>query len=78
MSIEGGAFNCGKHNFTTVDVKEWDEHCFKENHTLTVQQICEDCGTVNEEKEYPYPKKFVEKSHASGSGIKLQCKECSK
>ena len=78
MSIEGGDFNCSRHDFRTSNVKEWDEHCHTAGHTLTVSQICEDCGETNAET-IPYPKSYVEKAHTGRfSPIRVECPNCSK
>lgn len=78
MSIEGGEFKCVAHDFITTSLDEWDEHCYKKKHTLSVEQICPNCNTKNYDKEYPYPKGFVRNAHTVGSGIVLQCKTCFK
>jgi hypothetical protein len=82
-SIEGGAFSCKLHNFTTENVQDWDEHCFGDpDHTLKVQKICINCAeegirTEFVEEAVPYPKKFVEKSHSKQfPGIQLPCPKC--
>ena len=47
MSIEGGRWECNKHNFETDDIHKWDAHCYKykSEHTLDVTQSCPNCGT---------------------------------
>lgn len=77
MSIEGGEFNCYRHDFHTINVQQWDEHCNTSGHKLTVSQICEDCGKTIEEV-IPYPARYVEKAHGGGvSPIKVECPTCS-
>ena len=78
MSLEGGKFKCHLHKYETSDVEKWDTHCYKyrEEHTLSVEQNCPNCGTKNV-REIPYPKNYVEKAHSpTGSGILLECKKC--
>ena len=75
-NIEGGEFDCAIHDFKTNSVQEWDKHCYEEKHTVSVKQICEDCGNEIIEK-IAYPKRFVEKSHQGKEVIHLECKECS-
>ena len=79
MSVEGGAFICYQHEFETGNVKKWDEHCHKAKHTLDVNQQCKDCGEWNTDHEYPYPERYVERSHANNPDDKvivLKCKNC--
>ena len=75
MSIEGGAFECFKHDFKTNNVQEWDEHCYENEHTLTVK-CCPDCGCT-QDKKISYPKNFVEKSHQGKEVFQLKCEDCS-
>lgn len=78
MSIEGGTFICYRHDFESDDVKEWDQHCFEEGHTIDATQQCKQCGEWNEIKEYPYPERFVELSHANTGKdvLVLKCSKC--
>ena len=78
MSIEGGEFKCSIHEFNTGSVQQWDEHCHTAGHTLTVSQICEDCGVTNV-KDIPYPKGYVEKAHSGRfSPVRVECPVCCK
>lgn len=77
MSIEGGEFNCYRHDFHTSNVQQWDEHCNTTGHTLTVEQLCADCSEPIK-KVIPYPKRYVEKAHTgNASPISLECPKCS-
>ncbi len=78
MSIEGGAYVCYKddHNqFSTDDPKEWDEHCFNNDHTLTAKVICEDCGESTS-KQIPYPKNYEQKAHSGKPIFLFPCPNC--
>ena len=77
MSIEGGLFKCFIHdNFSTDNVKEWDDHCFTTGHTLTVVQQCPDCGKELKEDNHPYPEDYVKKAHSSQPSFFLDCPDC--
>ena len=80
MSIEGGAFICGSHEFETDDVKTWDRHCYEFKHTVDTVQQCKKCGQWNEAKELPYPERFVERSNSNkeedANVIVLKCPKC--
>lgn len=36
-------FQCGLHDFSTNDIKKWDEHCAKNDHEYDLHTEC-DCG----------------------------------
>ena len=79
MSLEGGTFICYRHDFETDSVKEWDEHCYEEDHTLDIVQQCPECKEWNVNHEFPYPQRFVERSHANNPDDKvivLKCENC--
>ena len=78
MSIEGGRWECNRHDFETDDIHKWDAHCYKykKEHTLDVKQICPNCGTENKET-IDYVKDYTFKAHSpTGSGILLECSKC--
>lgn len=45
---EGGAFNCGEHDFTTSDTEEWYKHCEDpaNAHVEDVNGPCIFCGNA--------------------------------
>lgn len=72
--LEGGAFRCDTHHFTTTKVDEWNEHCeeYPDIHTEQGTTACFKCGTIIEFSNLPF-----HPVGADGSkGIMLACDEC--
>lgn len=82
MSIEGGLFQCYIHEYETGSVKAWDKHCFENGHVLQVNQQCKQCKKWNSDMSYPYPERYVERSHSNKPEDKdlivLKCAHCNK
>ena len=80
MSLEGGKFICYRHEFETGNVKAWDRHCHEFKHTVDAVQQCQNCKEWNEAKDYPYPERFVERSHSNKpedqNVLVLKCSKC--
>ena len=67
-----GTFQCGIHDFSTDDIKKWDEHCKKNEHEYDLHTEC-DCG----EQLHIKPKqKLGPNSKRIPRGYK--CEECKK
>ena len=74
MSIEGGPFQCGIHDFETTEVEEWNKHCSEEEgHTEEGETVCRDCNQLIKFKNLPFHP-FDDQGHKN---ISLQCPECS-
>ena len=71
MSIEGGAFVCGKHDFTTESIEAWNEHMQEEAHTDIVDTHCIEC-----DKEFTREIPFQPIQADGSKGISLRCDEC--
>ena len=73
MSIEGGSFQCFRHNFRTDTIDAWNEHMSDEPHTDITDTVCIECGT-RFSREIPY-----QAIQPDGSkNISLKCDECEK
>jgi len=67
-----GNFKCGVHDFSTDDIKKWDEHCNENEHEYDLHDECE-CG----EPLHIKPKqKLGPKAKRIPRGFK--CNECMK
>ena len=71
MSIEGGLFECGSHEYVTGNVKKWDKHMHETYHPLNVEQKCTKCGETNYQT-IPHPPRMVELRHMGPDRIKQE------
>lgn len=72
--IEGGAFDCGIHNFKTESVDEWNKHCTEELHTESGVTHCTSCNEIIEFEDLPY-KQFGPDGRKN---VQLMCEDCQK
>lgn len=71
--IEGAAFNCSIHDFSTHSVQEWNDHCFgNPEHTEMGSTICITCGRPIEFEGLPFHKL----ANDGSKNISLRCPDC--
>lgn len=70
--IEGGAFICGRHNFETSSIAEWNDHMDDGNHFEEGSTVCIKCGDPIKYNDLPYHP-F---DKAGSKNIQLRCNEC--
>ena len=51
-----GKLRCNIHEFETLDLNEWHDHCIDTGHTLSGATACSDCGNSVEFTDIPYRK----------------------
>ena len=70
--IEGGAFICGRHDFETSSITEWNDHMDDGDHFEDGSTACIKCGELIEFNDLPY-----QPFDKTGSkNIQLRCPEC--
>lgn len=73
--VEGGSFKCGKHDFDSNSIEEFNAHCLKypDDHYETGETGCMNCG----KKVYFDRLPFHPIDPQTGSkNISLRCEDC--
>lgn len=68
---EQGTLKCFLHDFETLDIEEWNEHCINEGHTDSGTTQCIDCKTGITFTDIPF-----QRITPAGKQIQLRCPEC--
>lgn len=66
-----GTLKCFIHDYETLDINEWNDHCINEGHTDSGTTQCIDCGEGLEFTDIPF-----QKITPAGKQIQLRCPEC--
>lgn len=71
--LEGVAFHCYVHDYETLSVEEWNNHCYgNDEHTEQGTTACTVCGVAVEFEGLPFHKLKPDGS----KGISLKCDSC--
>src|SRR4028118_1197743 len=66
-----GTLKCFIHEYETLDINEWNDHCINEGHTDSGTTHCIDCDCSITFTDIPY-----QKITPAGKQIQLRCPEC--
>lgn len=70
--IEGGEFICYRHEFSTEDIEEWNNHCIKNGHTISGVAPCVNCGVAVQFYKIP----FIKIGQNPPLQIHIKCEVC--